>query len=177
MVCYTQMTCFDGTLYTNDMFWWYSIYKWHVLMVLYIHLTCFDGVLYTNDMFWWCAVYKWHVLMVCYIQMTCFDGVVYTNDMFRWCAIYNWHVLMCAIHKWHVLMVCYIQLTCSDGMQHNWRVSHLRRLSAAKNTKKLTTVTDLEGSHYVVPNPSDQHNSKPVYSRLYSILNATPQDR
>jgi len=40
MVLYIQMTCFDGVLYTNDMFWWYSIYKWHGLMVCYIQMTC-----------------------------------------------------------------------------------------------------------------------------------------
>jgi len=98
MVCYTQLTCFDGVLYTGDMFngvlyrgdmfWWCAIYRWHALMVCYIQVTCFNGVLYTSDMFWWCAIYRWHVLMVCYIQLTCFDGVLYTGDII-WCVLYT----------------------------------------------------------------------------------------
>lgn len=130
-----------------------AIYRWHVLMVCYIQVTCFDGVLYIGNLFWWCAIYRWLVLMVCYIQLTCSDVCCTQLTCFD---------------------VCYIQVTCSDGMQHNWRVSHLRRQSAAKNTKKPTTVTDLEGSHSVVPNPSDHHNSGHLYSTLYSILNAHP---
>jgi len=60
MVRYTQLTCFDGMLYTIDMFWWCVIHNWHVLMVCYKQLTCFD---------------------VCYTQLTCFGGVLYTSDM------------------------------------------------------------------------------------------------
>jgi hypothetical protein len=57
-VCYIPETCFDGVLYTGDMFC--VIYRGHVLMVCYIQGTCFK----------------------CYIPGTCFDGVLYTGGMF-----------------------------------------------------------------------------------------------
>jgi hypothetical protein len=185
---------FGRVLCTTDRFWWCAMHNWHVCMcaihnwhvfvVCHTQLICFDGVLYTTDMFicvlcttdmfWWCAMHNWHVCM---------------------CAIHNWHVLWCAIHNWHVLMVfytqltcldvCYTQLACFDVVLYKsdmfWPYATQltcfptkKAKSAAKNTKKLTTVTYLEGSHSVVPNTYDQHNSEHVYSRLCSIQNVHP---
>ena len=70
-VCYTQVTCFECT-----------VYSCHVLRVCCIQLSCFEGVLYTTVMFWGCAVYNCHVLRVCYMQLSCFEGVLYTTGMF-----------------------------------------------------------------------------------------------